>query len=231
MMISNYEIHIWYIYYDQLISSVDSLWNILSLDEQVRSKKLYSKKSQNECIIRRGALRLLLGEYLSISPFDIKLSYNNFGKPTLDKLIHTDNIHFNLSCSTDLIMYGFCKSKRIGVDIEKIKTVVEAEWIIQNYFSTADYEMYKALSADKKRNYFLFAWTTKEAIVKGIGNGLSTHKIFDVFNISNHSLNKYGFISYSEGWNVKSTRVEFDYISAIAVEDAYFEVKHQQWSY
>jgi len=68
----------------------------------------------------RGILKLLLSNYLDIPAKDVLITYNDKGKPSIDKSINDVNINFNLSHSRELITFVFTLENAIGVDMEYI---------------------------------------------------------------------------------------------------------------
>uniref|UniRef100_UPI0019D6D949 4'-phosphopantetheinyl transferase family protein n=1 Tax=Anaplasma marginale TaxID=770 RepID=UPI0019D6D949 len=68
--------------------------------------------------------------YLNLDPKQIQFKYSDRGKPSL-----ADNsLEFNLSHSQDLAIYGFTKNRKIGVDLEYLRYMPDAENLANRFF-------------------------------------------------------------------------------------------------
>ena len=93
----------------------------------------------------RGVLRILLGRYLDIVPLEINISYSDYNKPYLP----TKAIEFNVSHSEEFGLFAFCLGAEIGVDLEKIRPINDAEDIAARFFSEGEYHRLQELPFDK----------------------------------------------------------------------------------
>jgi len=57
----------------------------------------------------------------------------------------------------------------LGVDVERIRAMDEAEQIATRYFSLRERDCLLALPADQRQEAFFNCWTRKEAYLKAIG--------------------------------------------------------------
>src|SRR5919107_90219 len=80
------------------------------------------------------------------------------GKPFLAS--HPE-VHFSVSHSGDLYVVAITRAGPVGVDIERIREVAEAEHIARRWLHGAD------------PAHFFEHWTRREAHLKAIGTGLS----------------------------------------------------------
>ncbi|OGT67321.1 MAG: hypothetical protein A3J38_04520 [Gammaproteobacteria bacterium RIFCSPHIGHO2_12_FULL_45_9] len=102
-------------------------------------------------------------------------TYNAHGKPALTDYPH---LFFNLSHTAGLSLLGV-HTAPIGVDVERIDRVVEAEDLAKRFFSPADYQWITEPPAEAAAIWstvlerFYVIWTCKEAYVKMRGVGLS----------------------------------------------------------
>jgi len=71
--------------------------DILSLDERERAERFHFEKSRNQFVEARAALRLVLSEYLKVSPRAWEFSYGVHGKPALVTEQADNRLRFNLS--------------------------------------------------------------------------------------------------------------------------------------
>ncbi|MSQ66894.1 MAG: 4'-phosphopantetheinyl transferase superfamily protein [Gammaproteobacteria bacterium] len=80
---------------------------------------------------------------------------------------------FNASHCASLAVIAVARSGRIGIDVEALRTVVDAERIATRFFSPQESAARAALDPAEQGTGFLNCWTRKEAVVKALGGGLS----------------------------------------------------------
>lgn len=163
------QIHLWRVFLNQPPEQIQQLSQTLSADENARSNRFHFQKDRNNFIVSRGTLRMILSRYLNLSPQNLKFTYSTQGKPAL----HTETeIFFNLSHSHQLALYAITLNREIGIDIEFIRPIAEAENIVKNYFSPKEITIFNTISPAHKPEAFFNAWTRKEAYLKATGQGL-----------------------------------------------------------
>ncbi len=86
--------------------------------------------------------------------------------------VRPSNLRFNCSHSDDVAAYAFSPGREIGIDIESVRTIHDAEDIAARFFSRREYEAYLALEPRDRPLGFFNCWTRKEAFVKALGDGL-----------------------------------------------------------
>ena len=111
----------------------------------------------------------MLGHYLDKSPADIEFSYSEYKKPYCP----SDAIQFNLAHSKETALFAFCLTADLGIDIEKIRPIKDAEGIAARFFAPAEYSRFRALPVEERNEAFFSCWTRKEAFIKAVGEGLS----------------------------------------------------------
>src|SRR5215813_14412629 len=55
----------------------------LAADEQLRADRFEFAQDRRRFVVRRGALRVVLGWYLTTSPDRLRFEWNRYGKPSL----------------------------------------------------------------------------------------------------------------------------------------------------
>jgi len=151
-----------------LMSAEDTL----SDDERARANRFVFDRDRNRFIVARGELRRLLGERMQMPPEDIEFRYGPYGKPEIQTGLSKDNLRFNVSHCEDIAIYGFGFGRRIGIDIEAIRYLPDADDVAACCFSAREIRAYRALAASEKQSGFFNCWTRKEAFVKAVGDGL-----------------------------------------------------------
>jgi 4'-phosphopantetheinyl transferase len=162
--------------------AVRSSESVLSAAERQRASRFASDRHRRRFVLARAGLRRLLGARVGERPESVDLVYGPHGKPELaPRLAHSD-LRFNLSHSDDLAVYAFSVGREIGIDVEAIRVVHDADRIAARFFSHREYETYGALAAPDRPLAFFNCWTRKEAFVKALGEGVY-HRL-DSFDVS-----------------------------------------------
>ena len=176
--IKNGQIHIWHIPLCQPQPVVMRLRQLLTADEQQRADKFYLRRDTDHYIVGRGALRSILANYVGLPAAAISIEYGQYGKPVLTN----QPIKFNLSHSGDIALLGISKQYEIGVDIEFMRDIRDAEAIVERFFSFNERATFQRTPYAQRRSVFYNGWTRKEAFIKAIGRGLSYP--LDAFDVS-----------------------------------------------
>jgi 4'-phosphopantetheinyl transferase len=148
------------------------LFKLLSPEEKNRAKRYRFEQDRVLYIARHGILRILLGNYMKYEPDQIQFTTNTYGKPYLKHMDHNKQYYFNISYSNGMGVFAFAANQEIGVDIEFVKSIPEANSIVDNYFSPEEKNEFIKSSKIQRENLFYEYWTRKEALIKGIGMGL-----------------------------------------------------------
>jgi 4'-phosphopantetheinyl transferase len=153
---------------------------VLSDDERARSARFVRARDRRRFACCRAALREILGGLLRKPPAEVRLRVVEHGKPVLDfaamRISEGDGVRavrFNVSHSSDLALIGVCLGHEIGVDLEWIKRISEAERIVASFFSAAERAEFAGIPDHAKAQAFFRGWTRKEAVLKGLGTGLA----------------------------------------------------------
>lgn len=173
LSLSPSEVHLWRVFLDHPIMPVEQLAQTLSADEYVRAERFYFERDKNRFIVARALLRTILGSYLSLAAQQVQFCYGHRGKPALAKIHAQSGLYFNLSHSQELAICAVTRDRDLGVDLEFIRPINEAEQIAKRYFSGRENAVFQALSPDQKTAGFFHHWTRKEAYLKAIGDGLA----------------------------------------------------------
>jgi 4'-phosphopantetheinyl transferase len=62
-------------------------------------------------------------------------------------------------------------NSQIGVDVERIRSMADADELARTYFAPGEVRAYAAIPPIDRPAAFFSAWTRKEAIVKAVGDG------------------------------------------------------------
>ncbi len=139
----------------------------LSADENMRARRLISKKLRRRNLAASTAMREILAGYLDTAPRLIEFSIGIHGKPALRG---PDNkLAFNLTHSEDLALFAISWNCPVGVDTEVIRGRKHLLRIAQRMFGDEVYQSLLEMGDEQRTHTFLEHWTCFEAKVKTLG--------------------------------------------------------------
>ena len=144
---------------------------ILSPEERARAERFRFPADRRRFVARRSQLRVLLGRRLGVEATDVVFAHGEHGKPMLDPRHHGHALRFSASHSGGLAVVAV-SALEVGVDVERIRPLADADDIVARYFSPGERRAFKAVPAPERPRAFLSAWTLKEAYLKAAGDGL-----------------------------------------------------------
>src|SRR6266852_636069 len=154
----------------------------LSDAERQRASRFAFDRDRRRFVVTRARLRQLLGLRLDVRPESVELVYGERGKPALARGHAGSDLRFNVSHSDDVAVYAFSPGREIGIDVEAVRVILDADDIAARFFSRCENEAYLTLDPRDKPLGFFNCWTRKEAFIKALGDGL--HHPLDRFDVS-----------------------------------------------
>jgi 4'-phosphopantetheinyl transferase len=154
-------------------AAVSEFAHCLSDAERLRASRFAFERDRCHFIVGRARLRYLLASRLGVQPDAIEFVYGASGKPALSRRFADADLHFNVSHSEDVAVYAFSQGREIGVDVEVVRELRDADDVAAHFFSARENETYLALQPGDKPIGFFNCWTRKEAFIKALGDGLS----------------------------------------------------------
>ena len=142
----------------------------LTADEHARAARFGLGRDGQRYLAARHALRRLLAEALDRAPQDVVLEPDEFGKL---HLVPRGSLHFNLSHSAHESLIGISRDRPIGVDVEVVHEVIDAEALVETLFTAGERAAWSRAAPALRDRTFLACWTRKEACLKALGVGLS----------------------------------------------------------
>jgi 4'-phosphopantetheinyl transferase len=166
-------VHVWWIALEA--PAGEDLAHLLTPAEQERASRFHFEEDRLRFQIGRAATRRILGAYLGLAPESIGIVLSQFGKPELDAATvpAARRVHFNLSHSGNWIVAAFARSFPVGIDVEQIRAERVTEHLIGHIMGERERRMLQALPGEQHVAAFFNCWTSKEALLKGLGLGLS----------------------------------------------------------
>jgi len=163
------EIHVWN---GRIVSGEEcflGLYKSLSQDETEKAARLHFDKHKRSYVICRGLLRSILAGYLGLRPAEILIQYGTQGKPFLQNRA----VRFSLSHSEDRVLFAFSRSCELGIDLEYVRELPDAEQLARRFFAPSEYIEFCGTTPAIRTRAFFCCWTRKEAYIKATGLGLS----------------------------------------------------------
>jgi 4'-phosphopantetheinyl transferase len=164
------EVQVWGVWLSGSDASLAYYRSMLSPQELQRAERFRFEHLRHSYTRSRGSLRLLLAHYLGRPPSEIQLICRPKGKPILRD---SSQIDFNASHSGQMALYAFTVGCELGIDVEQLRKLDDAESIAARFFSTAEASELLSLTPEQRGPAFFRCWTRKEAYVKAVGDGLA----------------------------------------------------------
>ncbi len=201
---------------------LSALAGLLSAAERQRASRFVFDRDRRRFIVSRARLRQLLGARLGVAPESVELIYGAHGKPAVAAGPADPDLRFNVSHCDDLAVYAFSYARDVGVDVEAVRAIPDADRIAARFFSRRENEAYQALDARDKPLGSFNCWTRKEAFIKALGDGLS-HPL-DCFDVSlapdePAAILRIGVTAGDEcGWRMESFAPAPGFVAAVVTE-------------
>jgi 4'-phosphopantetheinyl transferase len=166
-------VHLWWISLDVSEENLQTFISLLSEAEKTKAERFKFPQHQRRYQAVHGILRIILGRYLSLAPTQINFTHSDRGKPYLTDDCNPVNLQFNLSHSENMAIVGISRDRPIGVDLEKIRPMENAEPLAERFFCASEYDLLTQAIPEERDQLFFQFWTAKEAYLKATGEGIS----------------------------------------------------------
>ena len=202
---------------------IPALVELLDDAERDRANRFVFKRDRFRYIVGRARLRQGLSARLGLRPEAVELVYGKRGKPMLASQFASLDLRFNLSHSEDIAIYAFSVGREIGIDVEAVRMVPDADAIAARFFSPREYEAYLNLNLRDRAQGFFNCWTRKEAFIKALGDGL--YYPLDRFDVSLAPGEPAKILRVEKtpgdhcGWRVENLSPAPGFVAAVVVED------------
>jgi 4'-phosphopantetheinyl transferase len=219
------QIHLWYVFFDQvkdrsLLSQYELL---LSDDERDRMRLFHFAKDRHRFLLTRVLVRTVLSRYAAISPSQWSFRLNPYGKPEIandDSLAR--KISFNISHTESLVVLGVTRESALGIDTENVSLRPAPLEAADRFFSLDEVTALHALSAELKHERFFQLWTLKESYIKARGMGLSIPLNQFAFHFQPECVTRMSMHSQlgddPSRWRFWQCRLTSDYLIAVCAE-------------
>lgn len=224
-------VHVWRVALDPPPHLAQRLATILAPDETARAARFHFERDRRRFTVGRAALRTLIGGYTGSDPRAIVFSYGANGKPALDDPATT--LRFNLSNSDECALIAFAHARDVGVDVEHLRPMPDAEQIAEHFFSQNERVALRALAADQKSLGFFTCWTRKEAYIKAHGSGLALP--LDQFDVTIEPrspallLETRGDPAEARRWSMCALPIDDEHVGALVVAGGTWRLQTWTW--
>lgn len=180
---------------------------LLDSQENDRAARFLADAPRSAFVATRGALRHLCARYLNVDPSRLNFAANEHGKPYLPD----SPLEFNVSHSGKIAALAFAWQQPIGVDVERTGRNGDIRRIASRFFHAEETAAIEA--AQNPLQAFYRCWTSKEAYVKAVGQGLSLG--LDTFRVS---VEGEPCVLSDPSWSLHSWSPAAGYIATVAVQ-------------
>jgi 4'-phosphopantetheinyl transferase len=165
-------VDVWRIPLDSREAEVAALRRVVSADERARAERFHDEALRRRFVVRRGRLRGVLARYLGVAPEEIVIGASRRGRPSVSSP-PAPRVDFSLADSGDLALIAVAREGPVGIDVERLREVPDAEAIARRWFPAAERDVVLAAEGEARTRAFLVAWTRLEARWKASGVGLA----------------------------------------------------------
>jgi 4'-phosphopantetheinyl transferase len=231
LMLANDEVHVWHAQLDTLAEQQVALEALLNDEERVRANRFRFPHDRLHFALARGILRSLLAAYCGLPATDLVLVYGSSGKPALAGPPEK-GLQFNLSHSHGRAVYAFTRGRRVGIDVEQVRDLKDADAIVERFFSADEIAAYQALPAEARQRAFFSGWARKEAFIKALGAGLGYPLTeFSVTLVPSQPARFVAMPSDQDprDWMLSELPIDPDFVSALAVAGTGLRILCRRW--
>jgi 4'-phosphopantetheinyl transferase len=215
-------------------SNLEALRRILSHNELDRAARFHFDEHRTRYIVAHGCLRQLLSRYLSIPASSIEFGLGTNGKPSLAGEAAGTGLQFNLAHSADLSLTAVVTGSQVGVDVEQVRILPDANELVQRFFSKREAAEFAGMTEAQKPLGFFRLWTRKEAWLKATGDGIA--HLLDKVEVSFSAAEAARLLRLPEGfssladWSLCNLEPGPGYVGALAIPRKDVEVRVRFWN-
>lgn len=168
------EVETWLVRLDEAPAVVEDLSATLDPGERANAA-VRRPAAARRYAVAHGAQRQILGRRLGREPAALRIARactacgGPHGRPELPE--HPDVV-ISLSHSGDLALLAVATGVRVGVDLEEVRSRPRLERLAERVLASDELAAWMAVPEQHRLRAFLEAWTSKEAYLKAIGEGI-----------------------------------------------------------
>ena len=162
-------VHLWFAGVDDRPAG-PALLEVLDDEERAQAGRFRFERDRARFVARRAFRRRVLAQYLEVAPVGVRFRTSKKGRPEIDAC---DEVTFSASHSDGLAVVAVARGPRVGVDIERVRPIPDAQELADRLFSPREADHVRSIDDGSNAQAFLTLWTRKESYVKALGEGLS----------------------------------------------------------
>lgn len=225
-------VDVWLLDLQQSTAGLDA---VLEAAERERAEFLCTAALRRRFVVRRAARRHILGGYLGVAPEQLRFSQGPNGKP---QPVTHEPLQMSCSHREELGVVAVCADAAVGVDVEALHLNVgpsseELDPLAQVMMSPVERADFRALPAALRRTALLTTWTRKEAVVKGLGVGLSLP--LDTFDVPvdpgtpPRLLARRGAARDGQQWSMSGLTLPSGYVGTVTAQGSDCRARIRSW--
>lgn len=150
----------------------------MSQDEHDRCARFRHAVHRERFRTGRIALRSILSRYAGVPPAKLDFANGPAGKPYLvGDIPHKP--HFSFSRAKGLAMLAI-SPEPVGLDVETVDPTIVSAGVASAAFHSSEVRAWSSLPAANRTRGFFKGWTSREAVVKAEGTGLTSPSRFSI---------------------------------------------------
>jgi 4'-phosphopantetheinyl transferase len=177
--------------------------DVLTDDEVARARRFVVAADRESFVAAHALLRVRLAACTGVSPRDIRIDVDDFGKPHLVGRVNGMALNFNISRRREIVACALTWERRLGVDVEILRGAPLE--IADHYFAAPEAAALAAAPAEEKQDVFFRVWTMKEAFMKAVGRGFSMPLDSFAVTLSPPSLLRFAAVREPDEWHLSSS--------------------------
>ncbi len=160
------DLRLWWIDLDAYAVS-DPLAGLEASDYE-QAERMAFQQDARRLLAGRHVVRSLVAGTVGRSARKLRIVADRFGKSRL----LDSTVRFSLSRSGRYGLVGVSRELEVGVDVELIHPVPDAEGLAKDHFTDVERVEWQRAGPEHRDRRFLECWTRKEACAKALGTGL-----------------------------------------------------------
>lgn len=145
----------------------------LDSSERARRRRFRHAGARRQFVLCRAALRAMLRERLGCGNDQLSFDASQRGKPFALVNGVPAPISFSVSHSGRHGLIAVAPTGRVGIDVEDRAARADLDAVAAMTFAPVERAELAAANGDRRTDLFFTIWTTKEALTKALGVGLS----------------------------------------------------------
>jgi 4'-phosphopantetheinyl transferase len=162
-------VHLWFAGVDDPQAG-PALLEVLDDEERAQAGRFRFERDRARFVARRAFRRRVLAQYLEVEPAGVRFRTSKRGRPEIDAC---NEVTFSASHSDGLAVVAVACGPRVGVDIERVRPIPDAQELADRHFSPREADHVRSIDDGSDAGAFLTLWTRKESYVKALGEGLA----------------------------------------------------------